>query len=103
MTNYKIVITQKAFSDIRDCVLFVNSVSRDAAKELYTEIIESIRSLETLPNAYPVIEGLTIAGKKIRKMPLHQGRYLVLYKVEAETVTIYDILDSRRENNALKI
>lgn len=103
MDKYKIVITQRAFSDISECVLFVNVVSNDAAKKLYEEIIKSIRSLETFPEAFPVIEGLTIGNIKVRRTPIHNGRYMIVYKVEQDVVTIYDILDSRKDNSILKL
>jgi len=103
MNKYEVVITQRAFADISECVLFVNAVSKDAAKELYKEIIESIKSLETFPNAYPDIEGLKIGPSSVKRMPIHNGRYIVVYKVSDNTVTIYDILDSRKDNTILKI
>jgi len=103
MDSYKIVITQRAYSDITECVLFVNNVSNKAAKSLYHEIISSIRSLTTFPKAYPVIEGMAIADQEIRRMPIHNGRYLVLYGANANTVTIIDIVDSRKNPSILKI
>jgi len=103
MPNYKIIITQRAFSDITENVLFVKNVSIEAAKELYKEIIASIQSLSPFPNKYPEIEGLRIKGSRIRKMTIHQGRYIVLYKVEDENVIIYDVIDVRRESTFIKI
>lgn len=103
MDKYKIVITQRAFSDINECVLFVNAVSNESAKELYNEIIESCKSLELFPNVFPEIDGLTIAGSRVRRMPIHSGRYLIVYKVGVGVVTIYDILDSRKDNSILKL
>lgn len=103
MDEYKIIITQKAFSDINECVLFVNNVSKETAKELYSEIISSIKSLTTFPNAYPNIEGLTVRGVNIKRMPIHHGRYFILYKVESGFITIYDVIDSRKDNSILKL
>lgn len=103
MDKYQIVITQRAFSSINECVLFVNAISKDAAKKLYEEIIKSIHSLETFPDAYSTIEGLTIKDSKVRRMPIHNGRYIILYKVEKNFVTIYDIIDSRKDNWILKL
>ena len=103
MNEYKITITQRAYSDIIECVLFVNVVSNEAAKELYNEIITSIDSLKSFPNAYPNIEGLTIGGTGIRRMPIHGGRYIFIYKVEGDLVTIYDIIDSRKDGSILKL
>lgn len=38
MNEYKITITQRAFSDINECVLFVSNVSKKAAKVLFKYI-----------------------------------------------------------------
>lgn len=103
MNAYKIAITQRAFSDINECVLFVSNVSEEAAKVLYTEIISSINSLKTFPNAYPNIEGLVIGGINIKRMPIHHGRYLIIYKVEGDLITIYDVIDSRKDSSILKL
>ena len=98
MTNYKISISQRAFSDITECVLFVKNVSKVAANDLYNEIMESIKSLSTFPNKYPEVDGLLIRQSKVRKMTIHNGRYFILYKVDDGVVYIYDILDSRKDN-----
>lgn len=103
MNAYKIAITQRAFSDINECVLFVSNVSKEAAKVLYTDIISSINSLKTFPNAYPNIEGLVIGGINIKRMPIHHGRYLIIYKVEGDLITIYDVIDSRKDSSILKL
>lgn len=103
MNAYKIAITQRAFSDINECVLFVSIVSKEAAKVLYTEIISSINSLKTFPTAYPNIEGLVIGGINIKRMPIHHGRYLIIYKVEGDLITIYDVIDSRKDSSILKL
>lgn len=103
MAKSKIVITQRAFSSINECVLFLKCVSNEAAKKLYSEIITSIKSLEEFPNAYPLIDGLTIKEVGVRRMPIHQGRYVIIYKYESNIITIYDIIDSRKDNSILTI
>ena len=103
MKVYKIQISQRAFSSINECVLFVNAVSNLAAKDLYKEIMNSINSLKLLPNSYPNIEGLSIGGFNIKRMPIHKGRYIILYKINGDLITIYDIIDSRKDNSILKL
>lgn len=103
MEEYKVVITQRAFSAINECVLFVNMFSKEASKELYSEIISSIGSLKALPSAYPNIEGLTVGGMNIKRMPIHKGMYIIIYKIEKDLVTIYDVVDSSKDNSILKI
>ena len=98
MTNYKISISQRAYSNLLECVSFVKNVSRESAKDLYDEIMTSINSLSTFPNKYSEVEGLLIRQSKVRKMVVHNGRYIILYKVEDGVVFIYDILDVRKDN-----
>lgn len=97
MNKYSIKISQKAYSDIVECVSFLKKVSLEAAKKLHEEIIESIKSLEVFQNKYPEIPGVQIKDIKVRKMPIHDGRYVILYKVEKNVIVIYDILDTRKE------
>ena len=103
MNEYKIDITQRAYSDIYECVLFVKNVSLEAAKNLHEEIINSINSLSSFPNKYPEIEDLKIRESTVRKMPIHNGRYVILYKVEKDVVVVYDILDTRKDNFILNL
>ena len=102
MEKFEIIIYQKAFSSITECVMFLNNVSNDAAKHLYEEFISSIKSLEDMPNRYPVINDIKIKESAVRKMPIHKGQYLIIYKVELNKVYIYDILDVRKDNDIIK-
>ena len=103
MAELKVSITQRAFSSICEHVLFVRSVSLEAAKELYEETMTSLRSLSSLPERCPEIQGLRIAGTRIRKMSIHDGRYVALYKVDGDTVVVYDVVDSRKDNSIPKL
>ena len=103
MAELKVSITQRAFSSICEHILFVRNVSLEAAKELYEEIMTSLRSLSSFPERFPEIQGLRIAGARIRKMSIHNGHYVALYKVDGDTVVIYDVIDSRKDNSILKL
>ena len=103
MAELKVSITQRAFSSISEHVLFLRSVSLEAAKELYEETMTSLRSLSSFPERYPEIQDLRIAGARIRKMSIHNGRYVALYKVDGDTVVVYDVVDSRKDKSILKL
>ena len=103
MTELKISITQRAFSSITEHILFVRNVSFETAKELYEETMTSLRSLSSFPERYPEIQDLRIAGARIRKMSIHDGRYVALYKVDGDTIVVYDVVDSRKDNSILKL
>ena len=97
MNEYKVSITQKAFTSINEHVLFVRNVSLEAAKSLYEEIMASLKSLNTLPERYPEIPDLRIAGARVRKMSIHDGRYVALYKIDSHTIIVYDVIDTRKD------
>ena len=97
MNDFKIAITQRAFSSINEHILFVKNVSSEAAKDLYEETMALLRSLSTFPERYPEIQDLKIAGARIRKMPIHHGRYVALYKADGDTIIVYDVIDTRKD------
>ena len=97
MAELKISITQRAFSSISEHVLFVRNVFLEAAKELYEETMTSLRSLSSFPERHPEIQDLRIAGARIRKMSIHNGRYVALYKVDGDKVVVYDVVDTRKD------
>ena len=103
MAELKVSITQKAFSSISEHVFYVRNVSLEAAKELYEETMTSLRSLSSFPERYLEIQDLRIAGARIRKMSIHNGRYVALYKVDGDTVVVYDVVDPRKDNSILKL
>ena len=103
MAELKVSITQRAFSSICEHILFVRNVSIEAAKELYEETMTSLRSLSSFPERCPEIQDLRIAGARIRKMSIHNGRYVALYKIDGDTVVVYDVVDSRKDNSILKL
>ena len=97
MAEFKISITQRAFSSINEHMLFARNVSLEAAKDLYEETMTSLRSLSLFPERCPEIQDLRIVGARIRKMSIHNGRYVALYKVDGDTVVIYDVIDTRKD------
>ena len=103
MAELKVSITQRALSSICEHILFVRNVSLEAAKELYEETMTSFRSLSSFPERCPEIQDLRIAGARIRKTSIHNGRYVALYKIDGDTVVVYDVVDSRKDNSILKL
>ena len=76
--------------------MFVDNVSPDAANSLYDDLMSSIKSLSIFSNKHSEIQNLIIRGVKVRKMPIHNGKYIILYKVDKNIFEIYDIIDVRK-------
>ena len=104
MNKFKVVISQRAFTSIFECVSFVKKVSIKSAENLYKEIMTAINSLSTNPNRNPEIKDLAIRQVPIRRMIICDGRYGIIYKINNnDEVFIYDVLDNRRDNKLFSI
>ena len=104
MNKCKVVISQRAFTSIFECVSFVKKVSIKSAENLYKEIMTAINSLSTNPNRNLEIKDLAIRQVPIRRMIICDGRYAIIYKINNnDEVFIYDVLDNRRDNKLFSI
>ena len=104
MDKYKVVISQRAFTSVFECVSFVKRLSTESSEKLYLEIMSSINSLSTFPNRNPEIKDLTIRQTPIRRMIICEGRYAIIYKISNNNeVFAYDVLDNRKDNKLLNI
>ena len=97
MNNVEIGISERAFNSIGKILDFVKNVSPISANNLKDEISVSIDSLKHFPERYPSID-ISINGKIIRKMPIANGRYQIIYAFKDSKILIYDVIDCRKEN-----
>ena len=100
MILYQVVWSNKALSDLSECIQFVLNVSKEAATKLADDIYDSIGSLVNFPDRNPIFEMPKPFPFIIRKQVINH-RYAALYCVEGKNVTIYRVLDSRRKFNFL--
>ena len=96
MDQYQVIISNKAHSDIAECVVFVKNVSLEAARQLVKDIYSSIASLNVLPERNPLFE-MPKSFPLILRKHIINNRYIALYAVEEQKVVIYRLLDSRRK------
>lgn len=102
MNKFSIVISQRAFTSVFECVSFVKKLSIESSEKLYKEIMNTINSLSTYPNRNPEIAALSIRQVPIRRMMICDGRHAIIYKIiNNNQVFIYDVLDNRRDNKLL--
>ena len=99
MDKYNVVISQRAFTSVFECVSFVKKVSVESSKKVYKEIMNAINSLSIYSNRNPEIKDLTIRQTPIRRMMICDGRYAIIYKINNNNeVFIYDVLDNKLFN-----
>ena len=99
--KYSVKISEKVIFTISDSMLFLANVNKGAAKREKAEILKLIHSLEEFPLRNPIVDNLEILGKEVRKFPILNGKYVILYTIIEKTVYINKFLDSRRENKII--
>ena len=100
MDKYKVVWTEKALSDMSQCISFVLSVSAEAALELRNDFKKTADSLNVFPERNPIFEMPKAFPYVVRKQ-IVKDRYILLYTVEKNDVFIYRVLDARRKFDQL--
>lgn len=98
--KYKVIISDKAKLMLGFHVRFIAQVNKSAAKSKKKEIMDAIRSLEYMPQRYPVFDEEYALMNRYRKMFIEKW-YVVLYQIQDDTVYVDYILDCR-ENSSTK-
>ena len=96
MTTYKINWSSRGMSDLLSCIEFVANVSLKAADDLKEELFDAATSLSTFPERNPIFE-MTKSFPEIVRKCIVSKRYILLYIIRNDAVTIYRVLDSRRK------
>lgn len=98
--NYRVEWLPKSVSDLSDHITFLKKVSLEAAKTAASIIIATGDSLAQFPERYPEFEMPRNFPTNIRKCNV-EGRYIILFSVQDDLITIYRILDARRKFKGL--
>ncbi len=99
-TEYRIIVTDTAFSDIQSALSFLSRVSMDAAKSLNEQIKKMIMSLNQFPFRFETIDMPKKLGLEFRKAVIDK-RYLLVYAIKDQTVIIERLLDARQGYSSL--
>jgi len=95
-TIYSVEISDAALTMLDSHVAFLAKVNINAAIKLMDEILDDIASLSEHPERYPAYHNRFVSDSRYRKM-LSMGRYLVLYEVGSNTVSVDYIVDCRQD------
>ena len=94
MDNYRVLLSPKAKEMLDDHIDFLAQLNVDAAVNLKNAFLKALRSLETMPLRFPVLESEYIKFGKYRKKK-KKKRYLVIYQIKENTVYVDYIVDCR--------
>lgn len=94
--TYIVEISPIAYSQIRDCALFLQLVNLDSARKFLNDIFDSIGSLKDMPQRFPLASNEYCLPPDFRKMVI-DNRYIVLYKIDGCSVFVDYVLDIRTD------
>ena len=98
--SYRVEWSAKSVSDLSDQVAFLKKVSKEAAQKMSSAVLSMADSLAEFPERCPEFSMLRNFPVPIRKC-IVDGRYILLFGVRADSVTIYRVLDARRSFSGL--
>ena len=100
--EYNVIVDTAANDRMYDHFEFMARVSVSAAERLLDGLLESISSLEYMPNRNPVYDRPYLQKGKYRYL-ISCDRYRIVYQIEGKYVYIDDIQDCRQSdvNNLL--
>lgn len=99
-SKYKVIISDRAKKMLGTHIRFMAQVNKEAAIKKKQEIMKAMRSLSEMPQRFPFLEGPFITPNKYHKMFIAKW-YLVLYKIQDNTVYVEYILDCRKDHSWL--
>lgn len=98
--KYKVIVSDRAKRMLITHIRFMAQVNKDAAQAKKKELIEAMRSLESMPQRFPFFAEVYMPPNKYHKMFVAKW-YLVLYQIQDDTVYVDYILDCRKDYNWL--
>jgi plasmid stabilization system protein ParE len=94
--KYKVIVSEKAMDMLKEHILFLANVNKSSARKTKERLIDSFKSLESMPQRNPFFNSPYILSNKYHKMFVDNW-YLVLYQIKDDTVYIDYIVDCRQD------
>ena len=94
--KYQLFISDKANGQIKNHIIFVSNVSKEAGKKLNQEFQHSIKTIAKDPAIYPFFDGQYIPYSKYHKYVVTK-RYIILYQIINDTVYVDYVIDTRTD------
>lgn len=94
--RYKLEVSKRAAYQLRDHASFASQLSEQVALKLIDDYQEAAESLTYMPFRNPFLDSDDIPRGKYRKM-LFGKWYMILYKVQDDTVHIEYVIDARQD------
>ena len=89
----KVIFSKQAEGDLRAIAAWISADRPNAARKVLRGLQIACAALATRPYAYQLVENREAEG--VRRTPF--SRYVILYQVEGEQISIIRILDGARD------
>lgn len=99
MAKYKVKIYPAAQMDLNDIVIYLNTLSPQAAIKYYDLLVEKIGSLVEMPERCPFVRNIALKAKGYRYLIVED--YLVFFVIKGDMVQIRRILYNKRQYKGL--
>ncbi len=93
--NYKTIISRFAEDDLFEILDYYKSINFEFAETLLGAIEDKIKKLKSFPEQGRIVPELE-QQNIIDYRELIQGHYRIIYAIQASTVMVHTIIDSRR-------
>ncbi|MDR1239641.1 MAG: type II toxin-antitoxin system RelE/ParE family toxin [Treponema sp.] len=97
-TVYHAIIAPAVYDRMYEHFTFLARVSESAARRLLDTFMKDIRSLVSMPFAYPPYDRVFLPKGKYRYM-LSGKRYRIVYQVVDDAIYVDDVQDCRQDND----
>lgn len=98
MDKYEVFVSPSANDRMYDHFLFLAQVSKNAAEKLLIQLVNDIKSLESLPQNNPYFDRPYLEKGKYR-YKLSYKRYRIVYKIINKNIFVEDIQDCRQDDD----
>ncbi len=94
--QYKVIVSDRARQMLAGHVRFLAQKSPSTARRTKNELMDSIRSLSTMPERFPFMSAEFIPLNKYHKMFVRKW-YLILFQIKDQKVYVDYIVDCRQD------
>lgn len=94
--HYRLFVSQRAAYQMRNHAAYAAQLEKRLARKLIQDFREAANSLTYMPFRFPFLDSDLIPREKYRKMVFGKW-YLILYRVQGETVYIEYVIDGRQD------
>lgn len=102
MDSYKVVISERAESQLSDYIeyIYFTLLNDQAARSVYQDAVETWERLSNMAGSLKYCSHPVLRKKRIQVIPFKRHQYVMLYRVEGEIVYVEAIYHQKQDYEA---